>query len=263
MSPVSSAKGSSLDAEPVGETRLYCEVDGLELPVDHPSISLAGLFLLTPLPPTLDAEIELFLRHGDASAHVTGAVVKVVTCEQAARTGNRPGFGLLFIHLTPAQRAFLNEVVARISGRNDGLTAGRAARYINDAPHKPGPARTIPLQQPMASEIRIDVASATANTAGPRHQVTAPFDRNEHRALIDRMRAELERQASYAPFRVLRVPESASDAEARTAYLKLSKEYHPHRYARYDNEELSELVTQVFIGYKRAYRAFARKPRRG
>ena len=60
---------------------------------------------------------------------------------------------------------------------------------------------------------------------------------------------------------VLALAADPDRAALRTAYLELSKRYHPHVYAHLDSPEISRLATELFIAHKRAYATLsAQKP---
>jgi hypothetical protein len=76
-----------------------------------------------------------------------------------------------------------------------------------------------------------------------------------------RARATLEQmqlRISHGPYAALGVPEGASADEVRTAFLGLTKQFHPARFARM-SPELHRLSNEVFIGIKTAHDALMKQ----
>jgi tetratricopeptide (TPR) repeat protein len=62
----------------------------------------------------------------------------------------------------------------------------------------------------------------------------------------------LERLATASPFDALGLTHKATGAEIRASFLKLTKQYHPSRYARMDRDVV-RLANEVFLRVKDAY----------
>jgi DnaJ-class molecular chaperone len=60
---------------------------------------------------------------------------------------------------------------------------------------------------------------------------------------------------------VLGISQGADPASAREAFFAASKRYHPHIYARYALPEIKDVVTQLFIAYKRAFTSMTKTGR--
>ncbi len=54
-------------------------------------------------------------------------------------------------------------------------------------------------------------------------------------------------------FGVLQIPQTASPAEIKAAYYRVSRAYHPDRFAAYPDEELRDLVGRVYRRVNEAY----------
>lgn len=72
--------------------------------------------------------------------------------------------------------------------------------------------------------------------------------------LVAALRAEHEALRKRNPFQVLGVGYDADDQKVRDAFARLTKKYHPDRYARYQSVEARELASEVFILIRDAYR---------
>jgi Tfp pilus assembly protein PilZ len=170
---------------------IYCEVDGLPVEIEPLELSTAGLFVETPMPLSIDSEVEVFVRIGDVRFESTGHVVQTVSCEQAAQHQRKPGYGLLFTNVEDAARAQLRRgiqalVVQRASGArsqatvgqpnaapNRGLRAGPAAGSGIAAranaplePRKPAVESRQPLIQ--SRKLPMEPAKPTAESREPR-----------------------------------------------------------------------------------------------
>lgn len=80
--------------------------------------------------------------------------------------------------------------------------------------------------------------------------------------LVQALWQELTTMSKMNPFQLLDLPQEAEDAEIRTAFGKLSKKYHPDRFARYESFEIRELANEVFMLLRDAYRSVADEPSR-
>ena len=72
--------------------------------------------------------------------------------------------------------------------------------------------------------------------------------------LVQALASEAESLRKLDPFLVLGVGYEASDADVRAAFGKLTKRYHPDRFARYESAELREIAAEIFILIRDAYR---------
>jgi len=87
----------------------------------------------------------------------------------------------------------------------------------------------------------------------------APLESDEQHSesegeLVDALSEELASLQRFNPFQVLGVGYGASDQDVRSAFGKLSKRYHPDRFARYRSREAKELANEIFIHIRDAYR---------
>jgi len=69
---------------------------------------------------------------------------------------------------------------------------------------------------------------------------------------------QMQQRISHGPYAALGVSEGASADEVRTAFLGLTKQYHPARFARM-SPELHRLSNEVFIGIKTAHDALMKQ----
>jgi hypothetical protein len=209
---------------------LYCEIDGLAVPLIAEDLNLAGLFVQTTSPAPLDQQLEIFLRSSIGAISVQGHVVQVVDCERASAEHRRPGFGLLFTGLSNDQRAFL------------GLTLDAIWRLQRA---RPQPVPLAPAPKVTEREAKL------ALLHGQAEQVAS------------QLRAELASLQGKTPWTTLGLEPDASIERAKEAFLEHSKRCHPHRYARHDSREVSRLATELFIAYKRSYSVITKLAPRG
>jgi len=108
-------------------------------------------------------------------------------------------------------------------------------------------------------------ASATRQRRAPPHErPRARTEENEleegaplvaaEAELVAALRAEQEALRKRNPFQVLGVGYDAGDQQVRDAFARLTKKYHPDRFARYQSVEARELASEVFILIRDAYR---------
>jgi hypothetical protein len=140
---------------------IYCEVEGLPVEIEPLELSTAGLFVETPTPLPVDSEVEVFVRIGETRFEATGHVVQTVSCEQAKAKRRKPGYGLLFTHVSDDARAQLRLGIQL-------LVSQRAA----SRPRASTPAKPIPSERARTSGAAgsakpqsHDVATNKSNTS--------------------------------------------------------------------------------------------------
>jgi hypothetical protein len=183
-------------------------------------LSGAGAFVVTTQPLQVDSEVSMFLRLGEHRFEMTGHVVQSVSCEQATRSGKKPGYALLFTNLPEGERK-------RLSG------ASQSARGPS-LPPRASPA-------PKASALPKPVHSA-APTYDPAEIV-----------LVEQLKLELAQSGDKTAWALLGVSQGAAPEQLRAAFFQASKRYHPHLFARYAHPEIKRIVTELFIAHKRAF----------
>lgn len=229
-----------------GTAELYCEIGGLPVEVRFSDFSRAGLFVQTPMPPEQHDELELFLRSAAGSITLHGQVVQVISCEQAATERRRPGFGLLFTHLSDAQRAWIAATL------NASATAAERPGGRGVACERAPLAQDSPKASPSARPRPQPEHKPKPRPARKKKPVDPALERLRKQTLSD-LHEHLSQIQNRAPWMVLGVDADASADASRSAFLSLSKRYHPHLYARYDSREISQAATDIFIATKRAY----------
>jgi Tfp pilus assembly protein PilZ len=116
---------------------IYCEVDGLPVEIEPLELSTAGLFVETPMPLSIDSEVEVFVRIGDMRFESTGHVVQTVSCEQASQRQRKPGYGLLFTNVDDTARAQLRRgIQALVVQRAGGARSQGVVGQPNAAPNR-------------------------------------------------------------------------------------------------------------------------------
>jgi tetratricopeptide (TPR) repeat protein len=81
------------------------------------------------------------------------------------------------------------------------------------------------------------------------------------RSVLETLHAELFRRQQLDDYGVLDLPRGADDAAIRNAYLQLSRRYHPHRYARYEQAEYRQVATELYVLVQRAFARLSREAR--
>lgn len=200
---------------------LYCEIDGSPVTLLAEDLSTAGFFVQTTTPKAMDRELEIFVRSPVGELVALGQVVQVVDAKRAKAEGRRPGYGLLFTSLEDDQRAFIS------------LTLNALERWQ----------RAEAKAQAAARPKSMKPASAPVATGTPAHEL---------KQIATDLRAELAKLQGKTPWTVLGL-EPDSLAGAKEAFLRASKRFHPHKYARHNTPEITTLATEVFIAYKRSY----------
>lgn len=74
------------------------------------------------------------------------------------------------------------------------------------------------------------------------------------RELLNALEEELRALRAMNPFQILGVSYECDDAAVRTAFLALSKKYHPDRFARFETERGRALAAELFVTIRDAYR---------
>ena len=74
------------------------------------------------------------------------------------------------------------------------------------------------------------------------------------RQLVAALRTEFESLRKLNAFQLLGVGYDADDQQVRTEFARLTKKYHPDRFARYQSAEARELASEIFILTRDAYR---------
>lgn len=204
----------AISVPPASLSPIYCEVDGLVVDVEPSALTEAGFFGRTAEPPELDAAIDVFLRSGAGGAVLRGVVVAVVSCDQAAAEGIRPGFSAVFTAMSDSIRSFVR--------------------------------RTVEVAAPVAHPV------ADSTGAEPSEGSERPSPSPDAASTLAWLETELDRIGRSSPRNVLGVREAATVAEAKEAFLRAARHSHPHVFARHKDPEVTRLATEIFIKYKAA-----------
>lgn len=115
-------------------------------------------------------------------------------------------------------------------------------------------------QMPVASANQATRQRRAASESGARR---APVDPNledgeglvdAERDLVAALRTEFAALRKLNAFQLLGVGYDADDQKVRDAFGRLTKKYHPDRFARYQSTEARELASEIFILTRDAYR---------
>jgi hypothetical protein len=219
---------------------IHCEIDGLPVELERSELGSAGAFVLTTQPAQVDNEVSIFLRIAEQRFEMTGHVVQSVSCEQAAKSGKKPGYALLFTNLSEGERK-------RISG---ALQSGRSSQKprASQPPRASGHAKASPPR--VASKAP---AAPSPRPARPPAKPAAPAYDPAELTLLQQLRQELVTVEEKTAWAALGVSQGADAQQAKAAFFQASKRYHPHLYARYAHPEIKRVVTELFIAHKRAF----------
>lgn len=245
-----SRSGESRDAEGDG---LYCEIDGSAVTLLAEDLSTAGFFVQTKTPKAMDRELKIFVRSSVGELHARGQVVQVVDSKRAKAENRRLGYGVLFTSLEDDQRAFIGltldalERLHRARAQEEAKAAAAAAARV-EASIKPP--RTPSGVQPAKS-----VPAPTRSAPPPIPTVPPPGATPPHelKQIATDLRAELAKLQGKTAWTVLGLEADSPLARAKEAFLRMSKRFHPHKFARHNSAEITSLATEVFIAYKRSY----------
>ncbi|HTU63038.1 MAG TPA: hypothetical protein VMF89_31475, partial [Polyangiales bacterium] len=129
------ASGRPASKRPAALT-IHCEIDGLPVELERTELGSAGAFVLSTQPPQVDSEVSIFLRVGDQRFEMTGHVVQSVSCAQAAKTGKKPGYALLFTNMPEGERKRISSALqsGRTSLRPRPSPPPRAAATVQVKP---------------------------------------------------------------------------------------------------------------------------------
>jgi hypothetical protein len=208
---------------------LYCEIDGSPVTLLAEDLSTAGFFVQTTTPKPMDRELEILVRSSVGELIALGQVVQVVDSKRAKAENRRPGYGLLFTSLEDDQRAFIGLTLDALDRWQRARAKAEAAARLATRPADRPP--TVPSIKP----------PATTTTPAERKQITAD------------LRAELAKLQGKTAWTALGLEPDSPLHRAKEAFLHASKRFHPHKYARHNSAEITNLATEVFIAYKRSY----------
>jgi hypothetical protein len=163
----------------------------------------------------------------------------------------RTGGNAVIAHEVDARRSSPEPVLsvkppsaaARRTGANPVLPP--SVKPSPPAPRRAGPVPPEPDAQPMP------LAIAPAATGSNQDELE----------LLDALRAELAAVQTKTPWAILGVSQGADAAEAKAAFHRASKRYHPHLYARYAHPAIQQVVTELFIAHKRAFTTLTKSGR--
>lgn len=234
--------------------RLYCEVLGTTLELQAQDLSQAGVFLPMPDPFEIDREVDVLLRSPIGELSARCHVVQVISRERARSEGRNPGCGMLFVDLADDQRAWIGLTLAALSAPPPAAHPTVPAKPTRDdletRPSRPPGPRSIPATRSVVRSIVPQAARRVARTGGC-------GDRPD---TVEQLERELAALQQKTPAAILGVAEGADAAAIHRAFLEMSKRYHPHAYAQYDDPKLTRLATELFIAHKRAFAQLCPRP---
>jgi hypothetical protein len=203
----------------------------------------------------MDRELEIFVRSQVGELHALGQVVQVVDAKRARAENRRPGYGLLFTSLEDDQRAFIGltldaierEQRAQAKARETATPAARLRTSVKPAKTPSG------VQPSKAPAPAASIRPATPSAPPPAEQAQ----------IVAELRAELTKLQGKTAWTALGLDADAPLSAAKEAFLRMSKRFHPHKFARHDSLAITKLATEVFIAYKRAYSVLTKLAPRG
>jgi hypothetical protein len=236
------ASGKSAPSKrPAERIAIYCEIDSLPAELERAELSSAGAFVLSTQPPQVDSEVSIFLRIAEQRFEMTGHVVHSVSCEQAAKSGKKPGYGLLFTNLPDGERK-------RIAGALQSSGASAPPKAATQSKASP------PLRASQVDKTPVPASAAQSRSpARPAAKPAAPAIDPAELVLLEKLEQELAQVEEKTAWAVLGVSQGAEPERLKAAYFQASKRYHPHLFARYAHPEIKRIVTELFIAHKRAF----------
>lgn len=207
------------------------------------NVSRKGFFVQTGTPPPVGSELELrvALPEGGVTS-IRARIMHVVSPERAEKEGTTPGMGVHFFGMTAEQERCIDALV-------------EAARATGTAQDGTG---SLSALQPVDSSSDTSVSLAIRAERGcPARRPSATLRRKEwspeEARVLARLQvtlAELKEQDDCA---VLGLIGGEGGETARAAFLKLSKQYHPDLFARYEDPAIKRAATDIFIRVQHAY----------
>ena len=132
------------------------------------------------------------------------------------------------------------------------MTASRKRGKERSEP-KPAAAVTRAPSAEQETQVRRRGEPGRSATGPNRTPPNTPANASAADSVLAELRCALDEIRSKSPWRLLNLEPGCPAEEAKKAFFRVSKRYHPHIYARYDSAEISGAATELFILYKRAY----------
>lgn len=241
-------------------TGLYCEIDGLPVEIVPSELTGAGVFVQSTSPPAVDAEVELFLSAHKERLTVRGLVVQVIGLEQAAREKRTPGFGVLFTDLSSTQRQWLERTAQEVRAKAVRARA-EALREERKAARMSARKRRSAEREQADAALGPDQDEAPEAESTPQRETIPPGPSDEALRVLGELQAQLDGLRRAPAWKVLGVRANADPATAKDAFLKRSKQFHPHLFTRFRSQEVSKAATELFIVHRKALTTIERTSR--
>ena len=212
-----------------------------------------ALFLRSTKPPPLGTKIRVSLvLPTDSVVVVSGAVSKNVGVGELG--GRGPGIDIALDAIPQSAMWLIESALANTKEPQPRSVSVPAAGAMQARRRSTAPPTNIPKRAP------------TNPTTTPDSEASLDSGANIVEAeaqLLQALKQELTALRKLNAFQMLDVDYNSDDAQVRTAFGKLTKRYHPDRFARYQSPEARQLASEIFILVRDAYRKVNTKATRG
>ncbi|HUH02420.1 MAG TPA: J domain-containing protein [Kofleriaceae bacterium] len=201
----------------------------------------SAVFLKTTKPPPIGTGVRINLTLPSQTLIILSGAITVHVPE-GGLDGRGPGVDI-GLHTVPQSAMWLIESALTSAGKKEASAA-----------------RTLP---PAATERAIGQRRAPPDTSRADASLSKVIDAGledgrpvleAEAELLEALLQELIALSKRNPFQILGVGYDATDQDVRTAFARLTKKYHPDRFARYESRDLRDQASEVYILIRDAYR---------
>ncbi len=219
--------------------KLRCNSWGQLATMYKRDLARSALFLKAKKPPPIGTKIRVSLAlPSETTVVLAGSVARHIP--PGGLDGRGPGVDVQLHSISQTTMWLIESALASAKGKTTSalhkLPTGAARQATRQG-------RAPPTVAPSAAQTREDVSLEDGS-----HLVEAEGD------LVGALQEELESLRRLNPFQVLDVPYRTDDDTVRAAFARLTKRYHPDRFAKYQSAEARECASEIFILIRDAYR---------
>ncbi len=222
--------------------KLHCSSWGQLDRIYKRDLRRSAIFLKSREPPPLGTAVRinltlpsetLIILHGEIAEHVP----------EGGLNGRGPGVD---VRLATIPQSAMWLIESALSSSSRARSRARDSSKVQPAPAGATASASRQRRAPPSSTPRAPTEESNLEDGAPVVEAEA--------GLVAALRAEQEVLRTRNPFQVLGVGYEADDQAVRDAFARLTKKYHPDRYARFQSEDVRELASEVFILIRDAYR---------